>query len=727
MKKNTFNLRLSHYIFVMVSVAIGLVLAVFVVFNSFLSRAKLDAVAKAEADLVNASSKIESFILRSETIVDITAKTIDYMMKNGAGSHDIEKFLFDQSIVYRESINKDYTAMYGIFKDEYVDGTKWTPPPEYDPKRRPWYLMPMESPGKTVIVPPYVDADTHDRIISVSKVLSDGSSVLAHDIRLNEIETFADDLYHGSGFAFIIDNSGKILSHKDRSEIGRDYLSDSSNSDMCRLVNLVMHSPNGSQKITLENDECIVFTNCVPCGWRAVIVVNQSELFQSLRKSLYYGMATVICVISFIWFFLIVSFRTLNQERDRAVSAEKSKSYFFATVSHDIRTPLNSIIGFSELLKQGVNDPQVVNEYLDHIIFSGNTLMLLINDVLDLAKLDAGKMQYNYNFCDFSVLMKNVIRSFEHVAKKDDLTLECQISHDFPKIKIDEQRIRQILFNLVGNAVKFTSQGKITIRASFTPQCDKCGVLCFDVQDTGVGIAEKDISVLLKPFIQLNNKIQGTGLGLSICNAMLKQMGGTLSISSQLGIGSIFSVTMNGVEFRPWNGEKKDSVCPSHSTENQYAVSIPLDQRKPLSLLIVDDIELNRKVLMALCKKVGVTDCVAVDSGKEALSILNTRSFDAVLTDVWMQEMSGDELLAQIKKQPKTADLPVCAVTADVEKIRKWREIGYSGLLLKPITIEHLVEFIKNLQMQSNAEVSSESGSERGGCQCDRMPNQKHS
>ncbi|MDD3886483.1 MAG: ATP-binding protein [Victivallaceae bacterium] len=702
MKSSTFNLRLSHYIFVMVFIAIGLITAVFFVFNSFLNRAKLDAIAKAEADLVIASSKIEHFILRAETIVDITAKTIEYMMKNGAGDDELKKYLFDQSIVYRESINKNYTAMYGVFKEKYVDGSAWSPPPEYDPKQRPWYILPMATPGKTVIVPPYVDADTGAMIISISKVLADGISVLAHDIRLDEIETFADDLYHGSGFAFILDNEGRIVSHKNRAEIGRNYLTSDIDNHMSRLVKQIIRSPNGSQTITLGKDDCIVFTNRVPCNWRAVVVVNQSVLFHSLKKLLYYGMAAAIGVISILWTFLIISFRNLNQERDRAVAAEKSKSYFFATVSHDIRTPLNSIIGFSELLKQGITDPRVANEYFDHIIFSGNTLMLLINDVLDLAKLDAGKMQYSYNFCDFSKLVKHVTRSFEHVARNSELTLECRIPEYLPELKIDEQRIRQILFNLVGNAVKFTPRGKITIHTSLAPGRGNCGILTFSVQDTGIGIAPKDIEKLLKPFVQLNSKIQGTGLGLSICNVMLKQMGGTLSIESQPGSGSIFTVTMDKVEFRERSSETADPLTES-SGISQAATVAPamLPHGRALSLLIVDDIELNLKVLSALCKKSGISDCVTASSGKAALSALDTRSFDAVLTDVWMQGMNGDELLAQIRRRPKTADLPVYAVTADVEKISNWRKIGYTGLLLKPITTVRLLEFIKELQQHT--------------------------
>ncbi len=379
--------------------------------------------------------------------------------------------------------------------------------------------------------------------------------------------------------------------------------------------------------------------------------------------------------------------QNLKKERDKAISAEKAKSFFFSCVSHDIRTPLNSIIGFSELLQQGGLPPEKATEYLGNIIFSGNTLMQLINDVLDFASLDAGKLKLYPAMCDFRRLAENVLTIVGDAARNKSLYLKLDVPDDIPWVKVDAQRISQILFNLIGNAVKFTEKGGVTLHLRFTPDTDgKTGLLAFTVQDTGIGIDRSHFSELMQPFVRIRTKTQvvGTGLGLSICNLLAAKMGGKIRIDSEPGVGSSFTVELPRVEYQ--------IEAPAELEQQGGTHALPADL--DLSLLLVDDNKLNLKVLEALCRKLGIKNIGTAMSGRDALAMMNDTRYDAVLTDVWMPGMSGPELTTEIRRNPMWRDLPVYALTADVEMCKREDPAPFTGILLKPLRTENIADLL---------------------------------
>lgn len=379
--------------------------------------------------------------------------------------------------------------------------------------------------------------------------------------------------------------------------------------------------------------------------------------------------------------------QNLKKERDKAISAEKAKSFFFSCVSHDIRTPLNSIIGFSELLQQGGLPPEKATEYLGNIIFSGNTLMQLINDVLDFASLDAGKLKLFPAMCDFRRLAESVLTIVGDAARNKSLYLKLDVPDEIPWVKVDAQRISQILFNLIGNAVKFTEKGGVTLHLRFTPDADeKTGLLAFTVQDTGIGIDKSHFSELMQPFVRIRtkNQVGGTGLGLSICNLMAAKMGGKVRIDSEPGVGSSFTVEIPNIEYQ--------IEAPAELEQQGGTHALPADIK--LSLLLVDDNELNLKVLEALCRKLGIKNIGTAMSGRDALAMMNDTRYDAVLTDVWMPNMSGPELAAEIRRNPMWRDLPVYALTADVEMCKREDPAPFTGILLKPLRTENIADLL---------------------------------
>ena len=385
--------------------------------------------------------------------------------------------------------------------------------------------------------------------------------------------------------------------------------------------------------------------------------------------------------------------QTAERERDHAIAAERAKAEFFASVSHDIRTPLNSIIGFSELLKSE-KAPDLRQEYLDSITFSGNTLLELVNDVLDIARLDAGKMSFVHEPFDLGRQIHLLLRTFESTAREKSLELRAELD-DIPIIELDEHRIRQVLFNLVGNALKYTDAGGVTVKSNFVRTDARFGVLRITVQDTGIGIAAEDISKLMRPYVRLQgvNARGGTGLGLAICKRIVEGMGGRISISSEPGKGSAFTVMLPDVPYR-------GSLAKGNALSVQDVVSEHMRDFSALRVLVVDDLEMNRRVLVAACRRVGVGHAAEADSSVAALELLRHAEFDLVLTDMKMPGMDGGEFIHNVRAKLKLGDLPIFLVTADTEARNYYRALGADGVLLKPVVQARLRETLSSVCMR---------------------------
>ena len=383
--------------------------------------------------------------------------------------------------------------------------------------------------------------------------------------------------------------------------------------------------------------------------------------------------------------------RGLERERDRALEAERSKSLFFSSVSHDIRTPLNAIIGFSEMLSQGVTDPVEHDRYVQTIHTSGRMLVRLVNDVLDFSKMESGRLELINEPTDIPALVREIAASFDVPGLRKSLVFRTEIA-EMPRVDVDPQRIRQLLHNLLSNAFKYTDSGSVTLRTVW-----KDGVLDLSVADTGRGISRKDIDRILQPFVQVadKNHRDGTGLGLSICQRLVKRMGGELTVESELGKGSVFTIRLSGVKLAD-----KDSAAPVAAKPEPPAVpkvSVKAaGSPAPSHVLIVDDSPVNLAVLRAMLKRNGVARVVSAENGKKALEVLESDpGVDAVLTDLWMPELDGEGLVRAIRADARFAHLPVYLITADVEALKTLASAGFTDLLLKPITSEGVRKLLK--------------------------------
>jgi signal transduction histidine kinase len=381
----------------------------------------------------------------------------------------------------------------------------------------------------------------------------------------------------------------------------------------------------------------------------------------------------------------------LEKALERARKAEKARSMFFSIVSHDIRTPLNAILGYSELLQNGIKSPAEMDEALESIRESGTTLLELVNDVLDLAKLDSGKMSLHPEPVLLTRLTDNVFASFRLTAAEKGVELVNRTA-DVPEVLLDEHRVRQILFNLIGNAVKFTERGSITVAASYAD-----ANLEFSVSDTGCGIPSDMLKSILDPFVQVHDpshapdRAVGTGLGLSICRSLVEAMGGELSVESELGKGSTFKARIPGIAVS--EEKTKTAAAPKRFAETK---------KHPEHVLVVDDSQVNRSILTAFLKKTGVVSIDHACDGEEALAKLDSAakeglSYDFVFSDLWMPNMNGMEFVEKLRSDSRFDSLPVYALTADTEFKRDARTGLFTGTLLKPLTYDKLVELFATM------------------------------
>ena len=405
------------------------------------------------------------------------------------------------------------------------------------------------------------------------------------------------------------------------------------------------------------------------------------------------------CLISncFLHVFVIQDEQTakhlakLEEALERAHAAERARSMFFSIVSHDIRTPLNAILGYSELLQDGIENPAERAEALKSIRASGTTLLQLVNDVLDLAKMDSGKMMLAPEPVKLALLTDEVFSSFRLAAAEKGIELVNRTT-DVPTVMLDEHRFRQILFNLVGNAVKFTAKGSITVSASYTGTN-----LELAVSDTGCGIPPDMLTRVLDPFVQVQDpshsaeRKRGTGLGLSICKRLVELMGGKLIVESELGKGSTFRARIPGI-----------AACGDAPSASGQASGVG-PEKLPKHVLVIDDSPVNCKVLSALLKKAGIAAIDHAGDGGEALEKIGSAAktgdpYDLVFSDLWMPTMNGLEFIGKLRADPRFTRLPVYAVTADTEFRRDARTYLFTGILLKPLTYAKLVEVFAELK-----------------------------
>ena len=388
----------------------------------------------------------------------------------------------------------------------------------------------------------------------------------------------------------------------------------------------------------------------------------------------------------------------LVRAKNLAESASRSKSEFLANMSHEIRTPLNAILGFTDLLRRGVvSSESERREYLETIHRSGNHLLSVINDILDLSKIEAGQLQVEQLPCSPSQIIAEVISVLRVRAREKNLSLDYHWTGPVPEsIVTDPARLRQLFLNVVGNAVKFTEQGGVQVVAQIvngnTPK------LVVDVIDTGVGIPQHKLTRIFDPFCQADSSVTrrfgGTGLGLTICRRLARALGGGISVQSDVGKGSIFTIAVDTgpIEKFRAEGSPESDLRKSSEQVEAGAPSLSLQGRR---ILIADDGDSNRRLIEVVLKRAGA-EVFTASNGRQAVDAAAETTFDLILMDMQMPVMDGYCATSALRE--RGVQIPIVALTAHAMKgdREKCLAAGCTGYLTKPIELDRLASAVSD-------------------------------
>ena len=389
----------------------------------------------------------------------------------------------------------------------------------------------------------------------------------------------------------------------------------------------------------------------------------------------------------------------LHKAKTAAEDANQAKSVFLAQMSHEIRTPMNAILGYADVLRRGMDETEEDrNKYVETIHASGEHLLAVINDILDLSKIEAGRMELENVRCSPHELLSHVVSALAVRAKEKEIGLVLEWHTDAPEtVLMDQVRFRQTVMNLVGNAIKFTDEGQVQVVARLLTEGAR-PQLAVDVIDSGIGISEEAINKIFDPFSQADSTVTrrfgGTGLGLAISRQLAAAMGGEISVQSTVGEGSTFTATFDTgplEDVRLLKPAELDEVM-----RQQQKAKPQVQQLPPARILVVDDGPSNRNLIKLVLRRAGVTTEEA-ENGRVAVEMATAQDFDVILMDMQMPVMDGYEAASKLREMGST--VPIVALTAHAmgDAAAECRQAGCTEFLAKPVEIDQLLELLAKL------------------------------
>lgn len=669
--------------------------------------------------LTSVRSQIENYLDTTKGMLWVTASTVDYMVRNDQPTEAIQQYLVEQTNEQIATFNFDYTGLYGYVGGEYLDGLNWVPDEDYEPTERDWYRQAIAANGDTIIVSPYVDAQTGGVVITITRMLSNGEDVVAVDLTMENIQEMSKSLnVRGKGYGFIFDGDGLVIASEDESLKGLN-LNDIDG--MSGLMAQALETGDGYFEIEIDGSMNTVFVQTVMDQWYVVIIIDNNELYAESVQQIAVNILICVVIFALIALFYFLGYRNdrrtskriaqmreeeqkreyeakvLKFEKEAADSANRAKSDFLAQMSHEIRTPINAVIGMDEMILRETNDPDI-KEYALDIKSASKTLLSLVNGVLDFSKIESGKMEItpaNYNTEE---LIDDLVNMIADRAEKKYLEFDLDIDGNIPKTLYgDDVRLEQVIINLLTNAVKYSDKGTVSLKMACEGiEGDEC-TLYVEVKDTGIGIKEEDMEKLFESFQRLderkNRNIEGTGLGMAIVQGILTMMDSTVVVKSDYGKGSVFSfkVKQGVVDPTPIGEYRRHRGELAKADDNRELVVLKAD------ILVVDDNDMNLKVAKGLMKKLNVVPDT-VNSGKKAIEMIKNKHYDIILMDHMMPVMDGIETLKLIRKNWLIdSSTTVIALTANA--IAGAREMylneGFSDYMSKPIVPEQLEKMLE--------------------------------
>ncbi|MDR2050621.1 MAG: response regulator [Deltaproteobacteria bacterium] len=681
---------------------------------SFIVRQHIDD----NVDEVMLSAEANIRIGLSETDITLInlSNTVRDMIEKGDTNDSIREYLISTTDWMRRKNDGtlSFYGAYGFIRGKFIDGIGLNPNQNYIPQRRPWYDASVRGANDAIsYTSPYIDERTGQQIISAVKNIYGSSGkhygCIVLDLDISWFNNYVSSFRQSGIYGIILNQHMLIIGHPKIAYLGLRLYDISV--DYRSLYDMLMKNQNiSTMRIKDDNGaQVIVSFRKMFNGWHIGVITP----LYSYYRDVYYtgailsGLGTIL-MLALCYILLRISSAMMQSDEEN-----RSKNSFIAMISHEIRTPLNVIIGLSEIQLQK-NIPEDMRSDIIKIYNSGSLLLNIINDILDISKIEAGRLELIPEDYSLPELINDVIHlNIVRIGSKDIL-LKLIINEECPRgLYGDVLKIKQILNNLLSNAIKYTERGQITFHVASTLH-DGNAVLSFIVSDTGIGIKDEEKDKLFKEYSRLNMRenrtVEGTGLGLAITKRLIGLMGGNITAESEYGVGSSFRVEIpqRVTDESPVGSETANSLMNFSFMEarrdiGRKLIRVPIPFGK---ILVVDDIENNLDVAKGLMLPYGLhVDCIS--SGQEAVEKIRNigddspveERYDAVFMDHMMPGMDGVEATRMIRTAINTEyarTVPIIALTANAAAGNKTMFLakGFSDFLSKPINLMRLDEIL---------------------------------
>lgn len=613
-------------------------------FATFYANAASNMVAMGRSSLEEETEKLDSYLTKGMDVLQVTAITVEYLMQRGASSEEIEKFLVEESERYKADIDANFTGIYGVFNDVYIDGIGWVPDPDYDPKKREWYFAAENAGGKPVVVSPYLDAQTNTIMISVSQMLYDNDSVISLDIVLDEVQIITENIkLDNMGYGFIVDKEGLVVAHTDEGEKGKNYIEEEQMRDLVRQ----MYEKKGSSfSAEINGEKCMVFVSNVMNDWYVAMIISNTKLFHESRGILIQNVIVCLVVFALITYFCTMAFRKIGLHMKNAEESRSNLEQMNLTVMRTLARAIDAKDRYTN------GHSQRVAKYS-----------------LELAK-KMGKDEQAQRDIYFAALLHDVGKI--HVPdmiinKPSRLTDE-----EFAYIKLHPVAGYYILKDIKANSL-------IAPGAKWHHER-------FDGNGYPNGLSGENIPEVAR-IIGVADAYDAMSSTRSYRSVMPQD-----KVRNEIEKG-------RGTQFDP---QIADIMLELIDADTNYELRQQSGITK--NILVVDDEEINLDVLESIIENEPEYKVYKERSGRGALKLFEQMPMDLLLLDIRMPDMDGFAVYTEIRR---TSDVPIVFITADKEydTIQKASDMGIEDYIIKPFMPQIILEIIHSI-LQERSDIT---------------------